>query len=100
MKTLAGFTRKKAWWTTKVHSMDGLIQEPDQQIYGTAHNSVLQIPGRDEWYFVYHRINPNFIDRNLGPGFHRQVCIDRMEFNDDGTIRRGKPTQQGVRALK
>ncbi len=77
-----------------------LIQEPDQQIYGTAHNSVLQIPGRDEWYFVYHRINPNFIDRNLGPGFHRQVCIDRMEFNDDGTIRRGKPTQQGVRALK
>ena len=77
-----------------------LIQEPDQQIYGTAHNSVLQIPGRDEWYFVYHRINPNFIDRNLGPGFHRQVCIDRMEFNDDGTIRRGKPTQKGVRALK
>ena len=40
------------------------------------------------------------LNRNLGPGFHRQVCIDRMEFNDDGTIRRGKPTQKGVRALK
>lgn len=77
-----------------------LIQDAENKIYGTAHNSVLQRPGTDEWYYVYHRINPAYINKEQGPGFHRQVCIDRMEFNDDGTIRRGKPTQKGVRALK
>ena len=70
-----------------------LIQRPEQQIYGPAHNSVLQIPGKDEWYIVYHRINPAYIDRENGPGFHREVCIDRMEFNADGTIRPVVPTK-------
>ena len=77
-----------------------LIQDPAQEIYGPAHNSVLQIPGRDEWYIVYHRINKNFIDRDQGPGFHREACIDRMEFNADGTIRPVVPTHRGVKALK
>ena len=60
-----------------------LIQDPAKEIYGPAHNAVLQIPGTDEWYIVYHRINKNFIDREKGPGVHREVCIDRMEFNPD-----------------
>ena len=37
-------------------------------------------------------INKNFIDREKGPGVHREVCIDRMEFNPDGTIRKVVPT--------
>lgn len=57
-----------------------LIQDPAKEIYGPAHNAVLQIPGTDEWYIVYHRINKNFIDREKGPGVHREVCIDRMEL--------------------
>ena len=69
-----------------------LIQDPAKEIYGPAHNSVLQVPGTDEWYIVYHRINKNFIDREKGPGVHREVCIDRMEFNSDGTIRKVVPT--------
>ena len=78
-----------------------LIQDPFQGIYGPAHNSVLQIPGLDEWYIVYHRINPNYRgSRDKGPGYHRQVCIDRMEFNPDGTIRRVIPTQEGVKPIK
>lgn len=28
-----------------------------EEIYGTAHNSVVRKPGTDEWYIVYHRIN-------------------------------------------
>lgn len=76
-----------------------LIQSPEQEIYGTAHNSVLQVPGTDEWYIVYHRINKHFIDRDKGPGYHREVCIDRMEFNPDGTIRPVVPTHKGVKAL-
>ena len=77
-----------------------LIQDPENEIYGTAHNSVLQIPGRDEWYFIYHRINKNYIDKSKAPGIHREVCIDKMEFNADGTIRRTRPTAHGVKAIR
>lgn len=67
-----------------------MIQDPSKEIYGTAHNSVLRKPGTDEWYIVYHRINKNYLDKDKGPGVHREVCIDRMEFNADGTIQRVK----------
>lgn len=76
-----------------------LIQRPDQGIYGPAHNSVLQLPGKDEWYIVYHRINPAYLAKDKGPGFHRQVCIDRMYFNPDGTIQPVVPTQEGVQPI-
>lgn len=62
-----------------------IIQNPELEIYGTAHNSVLQKPGSDEWVIVYHRINPNYL--NNGPGVHRQVSIDNLEFNADGSIK-------------
>ena len=78
-----------------------LIQRPEKEIYGPAHNSVLQIPGRDEWYIVYHRINKDYLYPHAkGSGFHRQVCIDRMEFNEDGTIRKVTPTQEGIPAIR
>jgi beta-xylosidase len=69
-----------------------LIQRPDQKIYGTAHNSVLKVPGKDKWYIVYHRINPAYLDHKDGPGFHREVCIDRMFFEKDGRIKPVVPT--------
>ena len=64
------------------------IQDPEKEIYGPAHNSVVRKPGTDEWYIVYHRINKNYLDKDKGPGVHREVCIDRLEFNEDGTIKR------------
>lgn len=64
------------------------IQNPEKEIYGPAHNSVICKPGTDEWYIVYHRINKFYIDREKSPGTHREVCIDRLEFNEDGTIKR------------
>ena len=69
-----------------------MIQDPSKEIYGTAHNSVVRKPGTDEWYIVYHRINKNYLDKDKGPGVHREVCIDRMEFNPDGTIKPVVPT--------
>ena len=70
-----------------------LVQRPEQHIYGTAHCSVIQVPGKDKWYIVYHRINKDYLQRENGPGYHREVCIDRMEFNKDGTIRPVVPTE-------
>ncbi|MFF3846491.1 family 43 glycosylhydrolase [Streptomyces sp. NPDC002328] len=58
-----------------------------------GHNSVL-VRGRDH-YIVYHRHdNPHSAD-----GLHRQICVDRMTFNSDGTINPINPTNTGVGAL-
>ena len=76
-----------------------LKQVPELEIYGTAHNSVLQIPGKDEWYIVYHRINKHFIERDKGPGVHREVCIDRMTFDKKGNILPVTPTLNGPEPL-
>ena len=67
------------------------IQDPEPQTYGTAHNSVLQVPGTDEWAIDCHRINRNHISDS--PGTHREVCIDRMEFNADGSVKRVVPSR-------
>jgi beta-xylosidase len=78
-------------------------QKPEDNIFGTAHNSVLQIPGKDEWYIVYHRINKNFVDKKLGsgvPGTHREVCIDRMTFDKQGRIIPVTPTLNGPAPLQ
>jgi len=71
-----------------------LKQDSANGIYGTAHNSIVKLPGRDEWYVVYHRINPNYLTNDSGT--HREVCIDRMEFNPDGTIKPVTPTNKGI----
>ena len=68
-------------------------QRPEDGIYGTAHNSILQLPKKDEWYIVYHRINKNFIHRD--PGIHREVCIDRLTFDKKGRIIPVTPTLNG-----
>ncbi len=71
-----------------------IIQDPTNRIYGTGHNSILNIPGTDDWYIVYHRINKHFL--NDGPGIHREVCADKLTFAADGTINRVTPTRQGI----
>ena len=74
-----------------------IMQDPAHRIYGTGHNSIVNIPGTDDWYIVYHRINPNYL--NNGPGTHREVCVDRLTFNDDGTIQRVTPTNAGIKPV-
>ncbi len=73
----------------------GVVLQKDTAlgILGTGHNSVLYIPARDELYIVYHRFAiPG------GDGTHREVCIDRMGFNSDGTIVPVTPSLQGLQA--
>ena len=70
-----------------------LQQDPSLQIFGTGHNSVLNIPGTDDWYMVYHRFTrPEGIKMGLSGGYNREVCIDPMYFNPDGTIIPVHPT--------
>lgn len=74
---------------------------PKQGIYATGHNSVLQIPGKDEWYIVYHRFSyPTGIKMGRAGGFHREVCIDKLEFNPEGSIKEVVPTHTGIESLR
>lgn len=77
----------------KVEEQIVLQQDPSLQIFGTGHNAVLNIPGTDEWYMIYHRFTrPEGIKMGLSGGYNREICIDRMEFNEDGTIKPVKVT--------
>lgn len=74
---------------------DNLILEKraTDGIYGTGHNSVLNIPNTDEWYIVYHRFSiPNGIKMGDAAGYHREVCMDRLEFKEDGRIKKVVPS--------
>jgi hypothetical protein len=72
-------------------------RDPETNIFATGHNSAIQIPGKDEWYLVYHRFTyPKGIAMGRRGGFHREVCIDKLEFDSDGNIREVKPTFKGI----
>lgn len=56
----------------------------------TNHQSIVEFKGK--WYFVYHN---GGADVN-GGSFRRSVCIDKLEYNKDGSIKRIKMTSEGV----
>ena len=58
---------------------------------GAGHNSVINVPGTDEWYIIYHRRPLKETDGN-----HRVVCIDKMYFDKDGFIKPVVITDVGV----
>ncbi len=71
-----------------------LVKKTEDGVYGTGHNSVIQVPGKDEWYIVYHRFSrPNGITMGRAAGYHREVCIDKIEFDKNGAILRVKITR-------
>ena len=72
----------------------GTILESDKNIAtGAGHNSVINTPNTDQWYMVYHR-RPI---ANKGRD-HRVICVDKLEFNQDGTIKQVKMTFGGVKS--
>ena len=72
----------------------GKILEQDPAIArGAGHHSVIQVPGRDEWYIVYHR-RP----LNETAASSRETCIDRMYFDAEGHIVPVRMTREGVEA--
>lgn len=65
-----------------------LSQNPAKGIFGTGHHSILRLPDSDDWRIVYHRFaRPEAIKLGWSAGYNREVCIDKMEFNADGTIK-------------
>ncbi len=79
-----------------------VIQKNEAEgIFGTGHNSVIQKPGTDDWYIIYHRFTyPNGIKMGEAAGYNREVCIDKLEFAADGSIKQTIPTHKGIPPLK
>jgi beta-xylosidase len=68
-----------------------ILQQNPAIATGAGHHSVLQIPGKNEYYIVYHRRPLSEKDGNS-----RVVCIDKMEFDAEGFIKPVVITNEGV----
>ncbi len=56
----------------------------------TNHQAIVKFKG--SWYFIYHNGSIN----TDGGSFRRSVCIDRLYYNKDNTIKRIQMTSEGV----
>lgn len=68
-----------------------ILQQDPKIATGAGHHSVINIPGTDDWYIIYHRRPLTETDGN-----HRVTCIDHMLFDKDGLIEPVKITNEGV----
>lgn len=68
-----------------------ILQQDPKIATGAGHHSVIQIPGKDEWYIVYHRRPLTETDGNS-----RVTCMDRMYFDESGMIKPVVITNEGV----
>src|SRR5690606_16624148 len=75
--------------------IETILQQKPDVATGAGHHGYIQVPGTDEYYIVYHRRPLTETDRN-----HRVVCIDKMIFNEDGTIKPVEISFDGVDARK
>ena len=74
-----------------------LEKQSEQDILGTGHHSILQIPGEDEYYIVYHRFFTPLGYFSDGTGHHRETCIDVLTFDEaTGRMLPVTPTLEGV----
>lgn len=68
-----------------------LSKDVEKGILATGHNSIINVPGTDNWYLAYHRfVIPD------GDGTHRETTIDKVTWNADGLMEKIVPTLNGV----
>ncbi|MBR2980764.1 MAG: family 43 glycosylhydrolase [Odoribacter sp.] len=75
---------------------DNVILETnaDGTIHGPGHHSILEENGK--FYMVYHRHDNPHSTR----GMHRQIAVDEMFFNEDGSIAKIKGSHDGIGNLQ
>lgn len=71
--------------------IDKILKQDPAIANGAGHHSVIQIPGTDEWYIIYHR-RP-ITEKG---GNSRETCIERMYFDEEGLIKPVVITREGV----
>ena len=72
-----------------------ILQQDPAVATGAGHHSVIQVPGKDEYYIVYHRRPLTETGRDC-----RETCIDRLYFDKQDNIVPVKMTFEGVKKVK
>jgi len=72
-----------------------ILQQDPAIATGAGHHSVINTPGTDDWYIFYHRRPLTTTN-----GHHRETCVDRMYFDENGLILPVKITKEGVEKRK
>ena len=65
-----------------------LEKNPEKEILGTGHHCIMKLPNKDEWVIGYHRFALPLLDHSEGRGYHREICIDKLEFDGNGLIKK------------
>ena len=72
---------------------------PQGELTGMAENSFTIHPGiiefKGQWYLFYHNAVLT-IDGHAGAIGRRSVCVDKLEYNPDGTMKPVEQTKEGV----
>jgi beta-xylosidase len=71
-----------------------ILQQDPSIATGAGHHSVINVPGTDQWYIIYHRRPLMEKDRNS-----RETCIEHLYFDEKGFIKPVKITNEGVPAF-
>lgn len=70
-----------------------LSTNEDKTVHGPGHHSVLK--ENDDYYMVYHKHDYPMTRGGLA----RQICVDKMIFENDSTIRKVVPSIKGINDL-
>ena len=83
--------------TTGFQHKGTVLANPPDNSGNNNHHSIFTF--KDNWYIAYHNryvATQNKVDTT----YQRNVCIDRLEFNSDGTIKKVTITKDGLTQLK
>ena len=75
-----------------------LQKDEGGDMLGTAHQSILYMPETDECYIAYHRFYTPLGVYTGGLGSHRETCIEKVTFGEDGLMKPLVPTMEGVKS--
>ena len=74
-----------------------ILPQPPDNFNNNNHHSIVQFKGN--WYCVYHNRTVSK-SRGVDTNYQRNVCIDQLFYNSDGTIKQVVPTVDGLPQLK
>ena len=69
-----------------------LEKRPDDGIMGTGHHCIMKEWGKDSYVVAYHRFALPLSAYPEGKGFHRETCIDKVEFDENGMMKKIVPS--------
>lgn len=76
------------------HSISGPVEykypvlekRPEEDILGTGHHCIFS--SEDEWMMAYHRFATPTQNYPEGKGYHRETCIDKIQFDEQGYMKK------------